>query len=366
MDHGEGTPIPKRDLGIAATPERPHGLEVGRMAKYRSAFEHLIPQVEAKIDDPERYKADYALNVTGESEGTRYSVRLPHLRRGKHAFVGIVDLNGADGETASAVIRNNVDDARAYSELAATHPIVRTLVPDLYGISGDWVIMERLQGLELEELETRLRDDPDFRRRYARSAFNVTASAAEAGLQLNDVAFINGHNVMVSPDDAQIRLVEQRTLAPTIFDPNETITNQLFSELTHVSDREEEWRTDYAMQLLQAAIERVGAENLYMKGRAIKPTNPNYKDAYFLERWGKLSDVDYQKILDNPVAREKMTVSWFGRGYTEAFTEDTIDAVKSGDREKFKAAIAGRKYKRDITDKEDPRYGVVVLPDDFS
>ena len=353
------------DLGLA-TPDVPHGLEAGRMAKYKPVFEHLIPQVEAKIDDPNRYSSDYALNVSGEHRGTKYGVRLPHLRRGKHAFVGIVDLNGADGETTSAVIRNNVEDARVYSELAATHPIVKTLVPELYGISGDWVVMERLQGLELEELETRLRDDPDFRRGYARSAFGVISSAAGAGLKLNDVAFINGHNVMVSPDDAQIRFVEQRNLAPTIFDPNETITDQLFSELTHVSDKGEEWRADYAMQLVQAAVEKVGAENLYMKGRAIKPTNPNYKDAYFLERWKKLSDDEYQKILDNPVMREGLTVSWFGTGYTEALTEETVDAARSGDKDKFKAAIAGRKYKRDITDKEDPRYGVVILPDDFS
>ena len=365
MDYREETSISQKDLGMI-TPERPHGLEAGRMAKYRPVFERLIPEVEAKIDDPNRYSSNYTLNVSGEHEGTKYGVRLPHLRRGKHAFVGIVDLNASDGETTSAVIRNNVEDARVYSELTATHPIVKTLVPELYGICGDWVVMERLQGLELEELEARLRDDPDFRRNYARSAFEVTARAAEAGLQLDDVAFINGHNVMVNPDDAQIRLVEQQILAPTIFDPNETITNQLFSELTHVSDKGEEWRIDYAMQFVQAAMEKLGAENLYMKGRVIKPSNPNYKDAYYMERWEKLSDEEYQKILANPAMQEGLTVSWFGRGYTEVLTEETIDAAKSGNLVEFRAAIAGRKYKRDITDREDPRYGVVVLPDDFS
>lgn len=366
MDIEEGVLVSQKELAIKSTPERSHGLEAGRMGKYKAIFEHFIPRVEAEIENPNRYSPDYALSVNGEHESTKYRVRLPHLRRGKHAFVGIVDLNGADGETTAAVIRNNVDDARAYSELAATHPLVKALVPELYGISGDWVVMERLHGLELEELETRLRDDSDFRSRYAKSTFDVIVSAAETGLQLNDVSFIDGHNVMVNPDDAQIRLVEQRTLAPTIFDQNETITSQLFSELTHVSDKGEDWRTDYAMRLVQTAIEKVGAENLYMKGRVIKPTNPNYKEAYLLERWEKLSDEEHQKILDNPVAREGLTVSWFGRGYTEAFTDETLDAAKSGDQEKFKAAIAGRKYKRDITDKADSRYGAIVLPDNFS
>lgn len=366
MDNGEGASVSQTGLDLASTLEHPHSLEAGRMGKYKAVFEQLIPEVEAEIGNPDRYNPDYALNISGEYDGTKYGVRLPHLRRGKHAFVGIVVLNSADGETTSAVIRNQVYDARVYSEVAATHPLVKTLVPELYGISGDWVVMERLYGLELEELETRLRDDPDFRRRYARSAFNVIASAAEAGLQLNDVAFIGGHNVMVRSDDAQIRLIEQRTLAPTIFDPNETITHQLLSELEHVIDKDEDWRTDYAMQLIQAAIEKVGVENLYMKGRVIKPTNPNYRDAYFLERWEKLSDEGYQKILDNPVTREGLTVSWFGRGFTEAFTEETLDAAKNGDQERFKAAIAGRNYRTDITDKSDPRYGVIVLPDDFS
>lgn len=365
MDNGEGIPLPQQNLEIV-TPEGPHGLEAGRMIKYKPAFEQLIPQVEAYINNPNHHNSDYALNVDGEHEGTKYSVRLPHLRRGKHAFVGIVDLNGSDGETTSAVIRNNVEDAIAYSKVAATHPLVKTLVPELYGISGDWVVMERLQGLELEELETRLRDDPDFRSRYAKSSFSVIEAAAEAGLQLNDVAFIEGHNVMVNPDEAQIRLIEQRILVPTVFDPNETIVRQLFNELTHVSDKGEDWRVEYALQLMQAAINKVGVEKLYVKGRAIKPTNPKYRDAYFLERWERLSDKEYQQILANPATREGLTVSWFGRGFTEVFTDETIDAANKGDKERFRLAIAGRNYKKDITDKEDPRYGVVVLSDDFS
>ena len=360
MDNGEITKPTRRDQDL-----RSHDLEVGSMRKYKGVFEHLIPQVESHVSNPDRLSSEYIFNVIGEHEGTRYQVRFPHLRRGKHAFVGIIDLNNVNGETESAVMRNDVEDARAYAQVASAHPIARSLVPELYGISGDWVFMERLYGLELEELTTRLAEDPDFRAEYVRTSFDLIEQVAGDGLQSNDVSFVNGHNVMINPNDAGIRLVEQKTLVPTLLDYNEVITDKLFGELMQVSNKPEGWRVDYAMQLLAIAMDKVGAENLFLKGRVIRPTNRNYRDAYYLERWEKLSDEEYQKILDNPVAREQLTISWFGRGFTEVISDETWEAVKEGDVNKFKEAIHNRGYRADIKDKEDPRYGVVILPDNF-
>lgn len=51
--------------------------------------------------------------LEGDIDGLGFRVRMPHLRKGKHASVGIVDINDVDGSVYSFVLRNKSHDAEA-------------------------------------------------------------------------------------------------------------------------------------------------------------------------------------------------------------------------------------------------------------
>ncbi len=347
-------------------------LEQSDIGRYKETIQHLIPSV--------RGQPNWA---QGSIEGTlgdvAFVARSPHLRRGKHAAVYIVELSDSQGNSASCVLRSDVEDAKRYLEVLAQYPVIEGIVPTLYGIVEKWVVMERLTGLESSELQVKLVEDPDFQQKYAQKAFELITRTAQAGLRLDDVMFIDGHNTMVDPETADIRIIEQTAPYPNrVHSSNEIITDKLFSEVYQITHEkpveEDEQKFQFAYRLLQLAFTHFNPSELYVRPRSIKPTHPGYKEAWWWQNqhlWfkpggGKLSDEEHQRILSDPNLRENFTVNYSGTGFTEIFSDEMIEAVKAGGFNKFKELVVGRAYKTNVTNTSDSRYGPIVLSDNVS
>lgn len=95
--------------------------------------------------------------IDTDIDGITYHVRLPHLRGGKHGAVAIMEWRGTDGGDVSCVLRKahgntGLVDAQHYLESIQAEPSIAEVVPQLYGMVGEWAVIERLQGLELDEI----------------------------------------------------------------------------------------------------------------------------------------------------------------------------------------------------------------------
>lgn len=347
-------------------------LEQSDIGRYKETIRHLITLVKGRPNWIEG-------NIEGTHGDVTFVARDPYLRRGKHASVYIVELSDSQGNSASCVLRSRIEDAKRYLEVLAQYPVIEGMVPALYGIVEKWVVMERLTGLELSELQVKLAENPDFQRKYVQKAFELITRTAQDGLRFDDVAFVDGHNTTADPETADIRIIEQTALYPDrVHSPNEIITDKLFSEvyqITHKKPEEEnEQKFQFAFGLLQLAFAHFNPSELYVRSRKIKPTHPGYKEAWWWQNqhlWfkpggGRLSDEEHQRILSDPNLRENFTVNYSGAGFTEIFSDEMIEAVKAEDYTKFKELVVGRAYKTNVTNTSDSRDGPIVLPDNVS
>jgi len=353
--------------------EKPNEFE-----KYESAIREVILIVEkewlnsANQQELSLSNWDKQHKIDGEINGILYEVRTPHLRKGKHAFVAIIDIKDRDENIFSCVIRDKPEDAETYLKNVSEKPIIAEYTPKLYRITDNWVIMEKLSGLELEEVTDKIKADEDFAEKYASNVYTLIEKTAESGLILNDVMFVDGHNCMVDPGTGEIKIIEQRSLNPqSILNTKEIITDKLFSEINQIRNalvRNELDGTDqsiisFMFQVLRKVLASNKSEDLYIKSRAVKPTHPRYKTSWYIQNMEKLSDKEHQNILNNPNLRETYTVNFRGSGYTETFSPEFINAIDNNNLAEFRKLIENRKYKINITDKNDPRYNKEILAD---
>ncbi len=343
-------------------------------ALYKSAVADVISRVEAEWLAPGKSN-ELGLAIWGKhnemkgtAAGKEFTIRTPHLRKGKHAFVGIVEVENPDKNSFSCVIRNNPADGKQYQENIAKHPSIADYVPKLYEITDKWVVMEKLSGLELEEVTEKFKTDAEFRRQYAHHAYDLIEKTAQEGIKLNDVKFIDGHNCMVNPHTGEIKVIEQQSLHPqTLFSPKEIITDTLFREMDQVKSRKEKLdpaEINLVFQMVEKAFANNRPEDLYIKSRVVKPTHPGYKNAWFMQNFEELSDEEHRKILNHPKMRDAYTVNFHGTGFTKTFSPELVSAVLAGDAETFDKLIREGKYIINISDKTDPRYKPEIVTDE--
>lgn len=291
--------------------------------------------------------------IQGEMLGKDFTVRIPHLREGKHARVAIVEVTDGDREEFSCVLRNDPESSNKYLQVIQEKPLVATLVPKLYGVMGDWVVMEKLSGLELQELTEKLTSDPVFLKKYARTAYQVIKETAEAGLRLRDVEFGGAHNAIVDPESAEIRIVEQDTIDLYKKRPsNQLIANQVLKELSQTvkhKDRSQE----FVFELVKLASEDIGAEQLYFQATEIGPDHPDYRETYFSVN-RKYPEDGYNVPIP--------TGSYDLSGYTVAISPDLVESAENGQSDRFKEIMNAGQYKISIRDKNDSRSAAILLP----
>lgn len=122
-------------------------------------------------------------------------------------------------------------------------------------------------------------------------------------------------------------------------------------------------RARFLFELLQNVFQHRKPEDLYIRAQAIRPTHPDYKDAWELQNWKKLSEEEYQRILADPNLRKNFTVNYFDQGFSKTFNQEFVEAVTKGDFTAFQEIIKRGNFKADIADRSDPRAQVLILPD---
>ena len=66
-------------------------------------------------------------------------------------------------------LRSDASDAKEYLKHVEDNPVVAEFVPKLYAIVGNWAVLEKLNGLELAEVEEKMRTDPQFLDKFAQA-----------------------------------------------------------------------------------------------------------------------------------------------------------------------------------------------------
>lgn len=251
-------------------------------------------------------------------DGTLFRVRLPHLRKAhvSHAIVGIVDLNFPDGAVSSFVIKRSEYEARFYQKFVGNHPSLKRYLPGQYGLVGNWAVLERLYGLEERELSSRLKEDPDFLELYATNAYNLIEELADNKVSPQGVFFAKGHNVMVDPTNAEIRLVEQTSLGdlPDSYPRMKALTCILM-EQAKIGRPIEDFEVDFVISLFKKAFLKYDPKSLFVRSNLGKPY----------------------------------------RFPTEIFSDDFVKAVLEEDTLLVRDIVASRKVTKEVPDKDDPR-----------
>lgn len=324
--------------------------------EYRELFKHIIPLIE---EDYLREKTE----VVGQYEGTEYKARLPHLRRGKHGAVVIIEIIKPSGEKFSCVAKHNLYDANTYYEDVKRSPVIAGYIPKYYGAVENWIVMERLEGLELEELIEKIKSDRTFLLKYATETVNLIERATSEGLRLCDIQFHQGHNCMIDSETARIRLIELQTLRhQSDWKSNELMADQILGELYSLGGRNEvhHHQIAFLFQVLRLLRERMDLNNLFMRPIHVRPTDPRYRNAYYIQNWEALSDEQYEGILANPNLRENLTVDNSCLGYTKGLHPEIIKSVMDDNFEDFSQLLMDRKVQIDITDESDPRSKPII------
>lgn len=133
--------------------------------KYKKAFPEII-RVFTQLPHGVGQTAE------GDEGEIKFRVRTPKLRTGKHAHVGLVEIFDNE-QVFECALRSDASDAREYLDHVRDNPSVAEFVPKLYAIVNSWAVLEKLKGLELAEVEERMRKDPQFLEKFARQAFDI-------------------------------------------------------------------------------------------------------------------------------------------------------------------------------------------------
>lgn len=368
--HGK-VDIPPSDQG---TYKEPHALEAEdvNFSEYRTALEKILSSV---VTSPLWDRFSGINSYSGETEGRRFTISAPHLRRGKSSFVGLVDISNPDGTVFSSVVKNDIALAEEYLQFVSQNPQALEFLPKYYGNVDDWIVTERLYGLELQEVEWKIQKEPEFLEKYTGAAADLMLKTAKAGLVLQDIAFIDAHNVIIDPETGKSQLIEVTNLTTYPHrNTNEIITNQLFREFQNGSHKiPGRLPTDIPFKIAQKIFQSIPPENLYIRREVFAPSNPKYRDNYeTFQNWEfyhengyfpvppiALTDEEYElRLLDSE--NNQFFIPDFSSQYTEIISAECMRAIQDGDIKAFEEILERGKQTTFITDMSDPRSDPIV------
>lgn len=315
-----------------------------------------LKKVIGKINEinPSHFNQEISENV-GE---TMFTLSLPNARPGKHAKVFFLDISKPGNVPFECVIRDKPQVAEEYSRNKEQKPILDKYLPKLYSVIDGWVVMEKLKGLELKQLQEKLNLDPDFLSKYTENVASAIYELAGTEIQANDVNYQKGHNVIVSPDNASLKIIEQNALVPDLdYESNENIAKTLFNELQVISQTKPEdgnYKYDFAFQLVSRILKKVNAEDIKIKYRYFKQGHEWFEDLFKdeLERgnnYKKMSDEEYENLLmKNPNVTVRSSASMFTEGFI--LDQEFVKAVMLNDFEKFQDILKDKKFKKRLED----------------
>jgi len=304
--------------------------------------------------------------LEGDIEGLGFRVKMPHLRKGKHASVGIVDINDVDGRVFSFILRNKLGDSLKYQEVVRNHPGIKNLLPRQYDTVGDWAVLERLYGLEQREIIERMEVDPDFVVKYADEAWGVLQTVLGEGLETQDVRFSIGQNIMADPKSANIRLVEQANVSrpPEGYSRDEILTRMLTSELIGAEEYSDS-QLQFIISLFGKALETIDPNQLFVRGREIKKGHPEFDDIWQAYNGGKMiiksEGSNKPWYLENISTEQPETLGYWEQGVTKSFSPEFWNAVRTNSVQGLREALINGGSRFEITDPNDLRCHPIIL-----
>lgn len=328
-------------------------------------MEPIVSAFESAADEVFRSQQGQHV-VEGDIDGLGFKIRMPHLRKGKHATVGIVDLNYPDGSVFSVVLRSGLEDAKHYQDLAGKHPFVEEIMPRQYGTVGNWAVLERLHGLELDELKERMKSDEDFLSNYALNAWDLINTVIDNDMEIQDVHFVDGHNTIVNPLSGQIRLVEQTSIVSRRdgWTHDEIVTQMLISQVFGRGDKGyDDYEIRFITKLMQHAFKVYDHGRLYIRGRVVDQSHPDYENIWVYDykgtpKPGREGGPWYMQEFEKD---KPDTLPYWGNGETRTFSQDFVSAIQASDFTKVGALIKESRHTSYIGDSSDPRNQPVLV-----
>jgi len=261
-------------------------------------------------------------------------------------------------------MRNTVKD---YLEAVSEKPVIKEMTPEVYGMYGNWAVIEKLEGAETKELRQLLENDEIFKSKYVESTYKLLKKASNEQLDLQDVAFRDGHNVMANQKSGEAKLMELGNVNRDwqSREPNELITEHLIHEIQAVARPEAEYyKQEYVYELTRRVLQDNDEGALYSRPRGYSIDHPSFLKHYnFYMQTGlghheeAMTEETRKKLAENPEVQKKMMApAGFDSGYhAKAIHQDLIDSAKAGNRKEFIRHLQDRKSMVRIDDSDDPR-----------
>lgn len=125
----------------------------------------------------------------------------------------MLGLLTVEGHSLPVALKRSPSDIKKYRDLLETHPQISKFFPHLYGIIGDYIITERLWGLEDKSLERLAAGSSRSRKQYISKAWALVRSVYQQGLRFEyDVDIEQGSNLIFDPKTREVYLIELGSL----------------------------------------------------------------------------------------------------------------------------------------------------------
>lgn len=265
-----------------------------------------------------------------------------------HSLVLMVTVTGLNESdvVAEFVVRKEEKEALEARKQAASDPNLRALhaeyLPTVYlrDRKTKWTAVERLKGLESESLKDAFEDEK-FCAMYAQNGVRLLLATNGAGYTLADLNLSTGHNVMVDPSTAQIKIIEPDMFIPIwrTHTKTEDLANRVLQELSYGSDtlyrntEGEEYYKDnrhirrFLYPLLLEMSRHIDLQSL------MRPERTSHYFSYLKEK-----RPDFVQIF--PVERRKMRRDFYAENiFVERLSPSLIAAIVAGDFNSFDEVV---------------------------
>lgn len=175
--------------------------------RHESAFRSLV-RIAYEEADRERHDEVPAEPTVSVHEGLRYRIKLT-FRTGKQQTVCILEAKDETGEKIEVVCKR---DSQHILEQQRAQPVLQDLLPKIFLEENQIIVIEKLNGLELEPYQAFLREDPKHMDQLVDEAMEILKKLAASPFKLQDADFARGHNVMYDLDQKRFRLFDVHSL----------------------------------------------------------------------------------------------------------------------------------------------------------
>lgn len=206
MKQGEGSePLPEEV--ITRPPESKEKVEAQIISEQIKQYESAVREIVRSVYSA--YVQDRVTEHAGGIDGIAYR-RLNTYRGGKQQPVTIIELTFPTGVTAKVVCKK---DSHQIAARVEKHPALNNILPTVYLDVDGVLVIEHIEGLELDKVEQLLNQQEDLKEQLASDAVNIVDDLVSLPFVLNDVNFPKGHNVIFDSNTHHFRVFDVHSIS---------------------------------------------------------------------------------------------------------------------------------------------------------